>query len=106
MGLDTSADPLELNQQLFREVNEKLRELATPREDLVWNGRTKYLCECGDQACLELLELTLDEYEGLRADHGLRAVVPGHESKTDDVMARAQRFHIVSSDSSPSDDAA
>jgi hypothetical protein len=92
----SARDRLELNQQLFREVNGKLRELAIHQFNAPWTGRTKYLCECRDQGCVEIIELTLDEYEGLRAEDDLRAVVPGHESPGWDVIARTERFHLVS----------
>lgn len=89
-------EQLKLNQHLFSEVNGKLRELSIHQLNAPWTGRTKYLCECGDQACVEIIELTLDEYESLRAEDDLRAVVPGHESPGWEVTARTERFHIAS----------
>jgi hypothetical protein len=94
------ADRLERNQQLFREVNDKLCELWT-QLDPPWTGRTTYLCECADPACLDTIELTLDEYENLRAESDLRAVAPGHEQPGCQVILRTQRFSVISGPVSP-----
>jgi hypothetical protein len=66
------------NQVLFREVNERLRELnqafapPLPVADLV--------CECSNAECTERIGLTVEEYELLRADPTHFAVCPGHEN--------------------------
>jgi hypothetical protein len=91
------ADRLERNQQLFREVNDKLCELSIHELDAPWTGKTTYLCECADPACLDTIELTLDEYENLRAESDLRAVAPGHEQPGCQVILRTQRFSMISS---------
>jgi hypothetical protein len=89
-----SRDRLAL-QQLFREVNDRLRDLALHEFDVPRTRRTTYLCECGDPDCLETVELSLDEYEILRAESGLRMVAPGHEPPGWDVIARTGRADIV-----------
>jgi hypothetical protein len=64
------------NQSLFRDVNERLKELNRRLERLEPMG--SFLCECGDVNCIEEVELTLSEYAELR-DSPLRfAVAPGH----------------------------
>ncbi len=92
-----SADRLERNQQLFRTVNDRLFELSTHQLDAPWTEKTTYLCECADPACLEAIELTLDEYENLRAESDLRAVAPEHEQPGCQVILRTQRFSMISS---------
>ena len=94
------ADRLELRQRLFREVNDKLCELWT-QLDPPWTGKTTYLCECADPACLDTIELTLDEYENVRAESDRRAVTPGHEQPGCKVIVRTQRFSTVSGPVSP-----
>jgi hypothetical protein len=91
------ADRLERNQQLFRTVNDRLWELSAHQLDVPWTGNTTYLCECADPACLDTIELTLDEYENLRAESDLRAVAPGHERPGCQVILRTQRFSAISS---------
>ena len=42
-------------------------------------GRLPFICECADRACMEIIRLSIDEYEEVRADgkHGVRdSVVP------------------------------
>jgi hypothetical protein len=90
------ADRLERNQQLFRMVNDRLFEISIHEFDAPWTGKTTYLCECADPACLDTIELTLDEYENLRAESDLRAVTPGHEQPGCKVILRTQRFSVVS----------
>jgi hypothetical protein len=92
-----------LNQKLFREANDRLRDLSIHQVAVPRPGSTWYLCECGDSDCLELVELTPDEYDSLRAEDDLRAVLPGHESPSSDVAARTERFHTVVKDGDPAD---
>jgi hypothetical protein len=57
---------------------------------------TEFVCECGDSECLERIELTDAEYEKLRADPLLFAVVRGHEiPDVEDVVVRDDRFDVV-----------
>jgi hypothetical protein len=80
------------NEALFREVNESVREVSGggPRET------TEFLCECGDEACTETIELRNDEYESVRADPLLFVIVRGHEiAEVEDLMARNERFDVV-----------
>jgi hypothetical protein len=61
------------NQSLFREVNERIEELAGP------GASGKFVCECADESCTEPLVLTVDEYEQARSDANSFLVLPGHE---------------------------
>jgi len=67
------------NEALFREVNERVAEVA----DQFLAGETpatvNFSCECPDGACVEKIALTVDEYEAVRAKPTQFAVVPGHE---------------------------
>jgi hypothetical protein len=38
-----------------------------------------FLCECGDEACIETVRLDLKEYEAVRASTHRFLMVPGHE---------------------------
>jgi len=64
------------NQLVFRAVNERIAELAGDESETVVS---LLICECGDPACAETLEITPADYERVRG-HGARFVVlPGHE---------------------------
>ena len=87
-----STQRLVRNQVLFREVNERLRDLAS----VVPDGHTDYLCECSDVSCTVKIELKLSEYEAVRARPKTFFIVPGHERlEVDRVVDGNERYTIV-----------
>ena len=97
------ADRPAVNQRLFHEVDSKVHELAIHQLDPPWTERTSYLCECTDPGCDGTVEMTLNEYEGLREEPGVTAVAPGHEPPSSQVVARSDRFSLVQGESSRTD---
>ena len=65
------------NQILFREVNERVREVAAPLLGARKEG--EFLCECGHEACIETIRLDVEEYEAVRASPHRFVMVPGHQ---------------------------
>ncbi len=65
------------NELLFREVNERIDDVASQLggEETTY----EFLCECSDPACVERVPLTLGQYEWLRSRPLLFVVVEGHE---------------------------
>jgi hypothetical protein len=82
------------NQTLFREVNERMKDL---NEHLAWQpDKGDWLCECEDETCFERIRMALPEYELLRADGNRFAVKPGHEdSEVDEVTDRHEQYLVV-----------
>jgi hypothetical protein len=80
---------------LFREVNERLRDLSVSLGD----GRLdscELLCECGDDHCFAKLKVSAAEYERVRSDGTQFVVKPGHELlDVDEVVSRANGYWIV-----------
>lgn len=78
---------------LFREVNERIAELG---DEFQRDGHSPFVCECGNQECRETLELTLPEYEAVRA-HARRFVIAlDHENPTlEIVLGQDSRYAIV-----------
>jgi hypothetical protein len=74
---------------IFRAANETIA--GRPREGA---SRT-FICECGNETCLDPIELTVDEYESVRADGRRFAVAPGHEDADDAVRSRSASFTVV-----------
>ena len=70
-----SRERLARNQVIFREVNQRLREML----DAVPSGMGDYLCECSDVGCSETIELDTTEYEAIRSMPNVFLIVPGHE---------------------------
>jgi hypothetical protein len=65
------------NQALYREVNEKIHELNAVFEQFAALSGT-WVCECADEDCTAVMELTVAEYESLRAHPNRFAVLRGH----------------------------
>ena len=83
-----------LNEAIFREVNERIDNLAETFDlkaeplDLV--------CECGDASCVQRISMTHAEYEQVRSDAHQFAVHPGHEySDIERVIARRKGYDVV-----------
>jgi hypothetical protein len=80
------------NEALFREVNERVQEVSENRATLT----TDFLCECGDASCTRTIPLRDEEYEHVRSDPLLFAIVPGHEiPDVEEVVAENERFNVV-----------
>ena len=67
------------NEALFREVNERVADVAEQFLAGETPATVNFSCECGDLACTEQVAMTVDEYEAVRAKATQFAVVPGHE---------------------------
>jgi hypothetical protein len=80
-------------QAVFREVNEQINGLD---ETLGGHERAQWVCECEDASCSERIEMTLSEYEWLRADGNRFAVPPGHEVQAvEEVTERYEGYFLV-----------
>jgi hypothetical protein len=66
-----------LNEAVFREVNERIENLAETFD--LTSQQLDLVCECGDGGCVEKISMSHEEYELLRSDPHLFAVYPGHE---------------------------
>src|SRR5437588_2844657 len=83
-----------LNQAVFRTVNERVEAIAGTLK--VAPEQLLLVCECGDTACDERIELSRVDYEALRSDPSLFAVVPGHAAESiETVIRRAPGFEVV-----------
>ena len=86
------------NESLLREVNERIEELSADAEaqGIAPEGLIEFHCECGREDCTERVRLTVEEYQGVRADNDRFAVVPGHETPEMEVVVEvAERFVVV-----------
>jgi hypothetical protein len=83
-----------LNEAVFREVNERINDLA---EHFGLEAQPLDLvCECGDPDCVQRISLSRESYEELRADPTHFAVYPGHnQDDIDDVVDRRNGYMIV-----------
>jgi hypothetical protein len=81
------------HQALFREVNERIEELA---ESFDLKDELTILCECGSGECDERIALLEGDYEKLRRIPTHFAVLPGHEiPEVERVAERHDGFLVV-----------
>jgi hypothetical protein len=75
--MDERGKRVGLNEILFREVNERLRELGDAFSTVT--EEADFVCECGDGSCTEHVRMPLRKYEEIRADPKRFFVVARHE---------------------------
>jgi hypothetical protein len=89
-------DRIARNEALFRSVNERVRELATTAGTRDRDPVASFVCECGSADCTATVELTVAQYEHVRADPTHFVVVSGHETpEVEEVVERYERYHVV-----------
>ena len=92
-------DRIVRNEALFRELNERVREIEetlTARGVAEPSAYGEYFCECGMESCTEKIRLTHDEYERVRSSPLQFAIVPGHEiAAVERVVETTDRFAMV-----------
>ena len=89
-----SAQRVAENQARFREANEKISTVSK-RVDL---ERIPFVCECADPGCREILRLSRDEYEAVRADGRRFFNAAGHEDASSSwgvVVERCDGYVVV-----------
>ena len=62
----------------FRSANERMSRLAGSHRFALDQG-VPFLCECGDPGCREIVMLSIEDYERLRAQPCWFLLVAGHE---------------------------
>ena len=87
--MDAREERIGRNEVLFREVNERIRDVTGDREIL-------FLCECGDENCAEQIRLATPEYREVRSHPGRFAIARGHDiPDVESVVAENERFAVV-----------
>jgi hypothetical protein len=91
--VDERSARLARNEAIFRAGNELIERAvagSSPEE-------APFLCECGDEHCLERVALTVAEYEAVRAHAARFIVTPGREDLTagEIVVEAFNRYTVV-----------
>ena len=90
---DKTAERLAANEHMFQEVNARLEadvhRVTSPGE------RIAFVCECSRLSCRDVVELTIEEFRGLRATEERFALVPGHEILEVEKVVERRDGHIV-----------
>jgi hypothetical protein len=91
---ETSAEALRSAQAVFRDINDRLAPMGGQAPE----SSRGFLCECGSEVCLEMIEMTGDEYRRLRANPLRFAVMPDEQhvfAEIERVVAREDGYWIV-----------
>jgi hypothetical protein len=92
--MDARAERLARNEALYRDVNERLKDLGDSFSAIA--QRAVFVCECGRSDCVDRISLTLREYEDVRQEPTHFFVKKGHEMPdVHDVVAESDRFTVV-----------
>jgi hypothetical protein len=101
VGGPTAALPDEqiaVNEATAREIND-----AIEAGRLASGGTSAFICECGQLGCNAMVELTVADYEAVRA-HPRRFIVnPGHDAHFDQVVQDAGRYIVVLKHGAPAE---
>ena len=94
MAMDERKRRIGRNEALFREVNERIERVTEALQ--VTTEKIAILCECGEESCMDRLEVSLPEYERVRADSTLFFILPNHEKPdVEDVVEKHDGYDIV-----------
>jgi hypothetical protein len=80
------------NEDVFRELNERIEQGHWPAEP---STTAAFRCECASLGCNLLVELTLAEYERVRADARRFLVAPGHELPVAETVRERHDGYLV-----------
>jgi hypothetical protein len=84
---------LATNEALFRDVNERIREISDGfgQEEADYD----FLCECSDPACAERVVLTRAEYEHVRSLSTRFVVAKGHAIPEIETVIEQAKDHVI-----------
>jgi hypothetical protein len=82
------------NEVVLRDLNERLKAYPGSPDKLF----SEWVCECGDMTCMKRVELSIEEYETVRAQPTQFVVAPGAEHvnpEIERVVRREKRYWVV-----------
>jgi hypothetical protein len=84
---------LALNEAIFREVNERIREVS---DNFGKDQETcEFVCECSDATCTQRVVLTRAQYEEVRSDPTRFVVVKGHVLPEIEAVVDRAHDHVI-----------
>jgi hypothetical protein len=88
---------LGLNEAAFRAANERIEGMNLELSRI--SDTITIVCECATPECVEQIDLSFEEYEGVRSEPTHFVVVPGHETAAvDTVVAEHEGYSVVRKD--------
>jgi hypothetical protein len=82
------------NDSTFREANEQIAAYASDHE---FAAPVPFICECATESCMEVVNLSLAEYEEVRSAPTRFFVAPGHQGSEGAVgmLEDRERYLVV-----------
>ena len=91
--MDTgSVERLAKNKSFFRQVNERIKDVA---DGLEGAETYEFLCECSDPGCTQRIELTREDYERVRANATRFVLARGHAAPQIEQVVEREDEHFV-----------
>ena len=95
--MESREERIGLNEAVFREVNERIEDLAEGFG--LTSQPLDLVCECGSASCRERISMSRAEYERIRSESHRFAVFPGHELPgVETVVERRDGYAVVQKD--------
>jgi hypothetical protein len=91
-SLDRSVERATRNELIFRRANEQIED---ERRQLEVEGRVPFLCECEEEQCRELIQLTPAEYAEARVTPRHFLLVQGHPFEMGRIVSEHEAFMVV-----------
>jgi hypothetical protein len=93
--LSSNEDELASNQALFRDVNERISELASGF-DLANGLEMDLVCECSDSTCTLMLHVPVLEYERVRRHPARFLIHPRHNvPQIEKIVGAGRGYEVV-----------
>ena len=74
----TTGERIGKNEALFREVNERIKEVSSANFGFGPGDLCEFVCECSLEDCHEPVAMTRLEYEEVRVNGAYFLIAPGH----------------------------
>jgi len=92
--MDSREQRLARNENLFREINERVRQIASEHGPDA--HPYEFYCECSNTDCTLRVELELPEYERVRAIGTRFLVAPGHNlPEIERIVEQAEGWWVI-----------
>lgn len=92
--MDSREARLGRNESLFRDVNERIEEIALGHTSD--DHQYEFICECANPDCTLHIPMTIGEYESVRAGSARFAVAKGHAlPEIELVVEEHEHFDVI-----------
>lgn len=89
---DESGRRVARNEDLFREANEAIERGLWPGDE---HRAVRFVCECARVDCGRMVELSLDDYERVRANPKRFVLAPGHQLPEFETVVEERPEYVV-----------